>query len=346
MGLSITARGRSRPAFWRKLERDRKVADNGDSFFVGEGPVPFPPLGDLSSLLVSVADGLGGEGNDDLASQAAVGALAAAFRLQSELPAVTTPDGWLREAYVNANNRVCQERGERGVQGMFTTLTTALITLPEAGPCTFYPANIGDSRMYLARDGALSLVTRDDGANSFVTRVIGDPHVFSDSWLRYTTTVGRMPDIDAKLKAAIGQRVQELLPDLRTMELGEFTELFQNVLEGVYPLELLGSINVRTGFLLDRIGTDRFLELIDLVAEAYQPLASELAGIPLQAGDRLFLCSDGISNAFSHAFLADALSATGAGQPPRETLDNILKFLLEAPGRVDDDRTAVIVQVS
>lgn len=59
MNPSVTIRGRSRPAHWRRLERERRVAENGDSFLVGETLVQPPVLEGRGFYFGAVADGLG-----------------------------------------------------------------------------------------------------------------------------------------------------------------------------------------------------------------------------------------------------------------------------------------------
>lgn len=345
MPPTVVARGKSRPAYWRRMERERHVADNGDSLLVC-APATLTAFPNVVCQLVAVADGLGGEGNDDLASQAAVSALDHTFR--AELPeslTISPPDAWLREAFVRANQKVCDERQARRIDGMFTTLTAALLVTRADGTVALYPGNIGDSRLYLWRDGELYPLSRDDGASGYVTRVIGDPNLFHTSFLRYATTVARTPDIQHRVRAALEAALDIHLHAVHGTELAEYAELFQNVLEGVFPLDMLANVNLESSYLIDRLGLERFHTLLELLIPTYDALVSELAPIPLLPGDRLLLCSDGISNAFSESFLCDALSARSPHQPPAEVLDNILQFLLEAPGRVDDDRTGVIVHV-
>lgn len=346
MTAAVVARGKSRPAFWRRMERERRVADNGDSLLVCN-PRALAVVPDRICQLVAVADGLGGEGNDDLASQTAVQTLGRVFEGEQvlDLPETMAPDAWLREAYVAANQKVCEERQRRGLDGMYTTLTTALLVSGPTGDVTLYPGNIGDSRLYLWRDGQLHLLTRDDGASGYVTRVIGDPNLFASKFLRLATTVARTPEQQNQVRAAIETRLKPLLADPTAMELNDFADLFQNVLEGVYPLDLLSTINMETGFLIDRLGTERFFEYLNLLTEVYDTVIARIAPIPLHTGDRLLLCSDGISNAFSPGFIGDAISARSPNQPIADVLDNILAYLLETAGRVDDDRTGVLIHI-
>ena len=140
------------------MEQSRQVAENGDSFFVGGEARALPGLVGTRGCLMVVADGLGGEGNDDIASQTAVGTLSALF--EGELALVeqepATPDGWMRAVYDQANRAVCLERARRGLRGMYTTLTSALIVPGEGGTLTLYPPPKGYPAQCTRRGGTFS----------------------------------------------------------------------------------------------------------------------------------------------------------------------------------------------
>jgi len=330
------------------MERARPVALNGDSFFVGEPAQHLVQVPEGEAWLYSVADGLGGEGNDDVASQTAVGALERLFRggEAMEDSAFSTPDGWLRAAYAQVNRAVCEERRIRRLQGMFTTLTTALLLQRPDGGISLYPANIGDSRMYLLRERRIIALTRDDGEGGFISRVIGDPNVFSESFLRYATTVARTRDIEARILDALEIALRGLVTDIAQADARPLASLFLTLLEGVCPVDLAPAYSRPLGILYDGLGANRFKSLVASLAQSYETSASALAPFPLEPGDRLLLCSDGISNAFSEGFLQEVLGMELAANPGEEVLETILSWLLETPGRVDDDRTAVVVRLT
>ncbi len=103
--------------------------------------------------LAAVADGVGGHAAGEVASRAVVGALASLEK--------AWVDGPLEEALARAvaegNERIAfisECRPETA--GMGTTLTAVALH------GDFVVANIGDSRTYLLRDGALRQLTRDD----------------------------------------------------------------------------------------------------------------------------------------------------------------------------------------
>jgi serine/threonine protein phosphatase PrpC len=346
VAVRVISRGRSRPAQWRSLEKSRPVALNGDSFFVGGETTALRIENPLPAELFAVADGLGGEGNDDVASQTAVKGLEAIFRGEAPLEdfVLTSPDAWLRAAFYQVNRGVCEVRRSRRLRGVYTTLTSALLVHERDGSVVLYPANVGDSRMYLLRNRQLQSLTRDDGENGFISRVIGDPNVFAESYLRYTTTVARTDVIESKILTALEGAMRDLVQDMAPDDALPLASLFLTLLEGICPVDLAPAYSRPLGILFEGLGARRFKELVNALAQTYEKVAAAMAPIPLLPGDRLLLCSDGISNAFSHTFIQEvmAMDSTGAGD---DVLDTILSWLTESPGRVDDDRTAVVVRL-
>ncbi len=123
----------------------------------------FPELG-----LFLVADGMGGQGSGELASQVAFDAVRELFEEtagQSEAPLPFTMDpsksyeeNRLVAAAQHANRRL-RERIEQS-RGMLNGLasTVAAVSLLDGRAQI---AHVGDSRVYLLRGGALELLTRD-----------------------------------------------------------------------------------------------------------------------------------------------------------------------------------------
>lgn len=105
-----------------------------------------------SRLLAIVCDGMGGHNAGEVASAMAAEALEDAF------PAVVTdPARTLRRTVEDANRRVyadAQSTPDR--KGMGTTCTALLLQNGHA-----YSAHLGDSRIYLLRNGGIYLVTED-----------------------------------------------------------------------------------------------------------------------------------------------------------------------------------------
>ncbi|MDO4568095.1 MAG: Stp1/IreP family PP2C-type Ser/Thr phosphatase [Clostridia bacterium] len=117
---------------------------NEDSFYT-------PDCGDLDIAIV--ADGMGGHRAGDVASALAMEEML----LQMRRSRLVTPEKALREAVLSANRRI-YEYGELTPEcsGLGTTIVAALL-----GQDAFSICNVGDSRIYLYSDGALTRLTRD-----------------------------------------------------------------------------------------------------------------------------------------------------------------------------------------
>jgi serine/threonine protein phosphatase PrpC len=108
------------------------------------------------SLLMAVADGMGGYAGGELAAQAAVECLADAFR-RGARPRLADPDAFLARAMGAAHLAIVQKgRDERMEQPPRTTLVACVV---QAGYAHW--SFIGDSRFYLIRKGRVAERTRD-----------------------------------------------------------------------------------------------------------------------------------------------------------------------------------------
>ena len=120
--------------------------------------------------LVAVADGVSGGQGGDTASRMAVEATLRAYR---ELSPSLGPARRLARAAQQANIEVHElSLFVPELRGMSTTLTAAVV---EGG--SLYAVHVGDSRLYLARGGAVSQLTKDHTAAAENVRlgVMGDP---------------------------------------------------------------------------------------------------------------------------------------------------------------------------
>lgn len=102
--------------------------------------------------LCMVADGMGGHAAGEVASRMTVEAVRASLASASAVDEVR-----LRQAFADANERVFEKaRSHEACAGMGSTASAAYVA---DGRCVW--AHVGDSRIYLLRDGALAQITRD-----------------------------------------------------------------------------------------------------------------------------------------------------------------------------------------
>ena len=122
---------------------------------------------DVRNGLFIVADGMGGHASGNVASRHAVSVFVDYLRDYLNDPDITPPTGLamdlsapetvLRAAMIAANSSVFQLSKTRlSLRGMGTTLSAAWLF---SGSLNV--AHVGDSRVYLIRDGALTLLTHD-----------------------------------------------------------------------------------------------------------------------------------------------------------------------------------------
>ena len=114
-----------------------------------------------------VADGMGGHDSGEVASRLAVDTLIQVARERLNVvprPPLDAIENALDEAFQTANNTIKGNAEARG-NDMGTTLVCAMIIDDAVALC----ANVGDSRGYLFRNGALHQVTKD---HSFVARMV------------------------------------------------------------------------------------------------------------------------------------------------------------------------------
>jgi len=113
--------------------------------------------------LAMVADGMGGYEGGQEASRIAVETVEQVYASSLD----NDPQSLLSAGFLAAHQRI-QERGSKdpALRGMGTTCTAIALL----GNNLFY-AHVGDSRLYLVRDSAISLLTRD---HSYVSRLVED----------------------------------------------------------------------------------------------------------------------------------------------------------------------------
>jgi PPM family protein phosphatase len=142
-----------------RTDTGRVRAVNEDRFLIAE----LAPGGRLALHLFAVADGMGGHAGGQRASGLTLEALENSLRdslLHGQCPLPEDGNGLLRklqESVLAADARVHgQARENPELHGMGSTLTAACLWQQE-----LFIAQVGDSRCYLIRNGALQRLTRD-----------------------------------------------------------------------------------------------------------------------------------------------------------------------------------------
>jgi PPM family protein phosphatase len=109
-----------------------------------------------ASLLMAVADGLGGHLHGELAAQMAIGLLAASFEREAR-PRIADPGAFLARAIGAGHVAILREAENRRLSD--TPRTVLVACLVQDGHA--YWMHIGDSRLYVFRQGRIVHRTRD-----------------------------------------------------------------------------------------------------------------------------------------------------------------------------------------
>jgi len=110
-------------------------------------------LSDIEKQLFVVADGMGGYVAGEVASVMAIESVCQVVALEQNDPPLEV----LRQAFYQANDRIYQEaRQHPEYSGMGTTLSALWIVNGKA-----YISHVGDSRVYLIREGKITSLTVD-----------------------------------------------------------------------------------------------------------------------------------------------------------------------------------------
>jgi protein phosphatase len=150
--------------FHAETDVGRRREHNEDAVYAGDG-------------LLVVCDGMGGHQAGEVASQMTVEVIADFIARSRNDPELTWPFGFdtqlsdaanrLATAIRLANQAVFQKSiASEECRGMGTTVVAALV--PRNRPEVVY-AHVGDSRLYLLRDGALTQLTRDDSVAALIS---------------------------------------------------------------------------------------------------------------------------------------------------------------------------------
>lgn len=136
--------------------------DNQDWFGVN-GPKKSPDE-KMESYLFVVADGMGGHAYGDKASKSAVKTLLSEF--EKTYQGLKSRE-WMKEKIILANRVVFNEAGGDPESGRRGTTLTALAIQGDSAVI----GHVGDSRLYLIRDGKMTQVTED---HTWVARAVKD----------------------------------------------------------------------------------------------------------------------------------------------------------------------------
>jgi serine/threonine protein phosphatase PrpC len=112
------------------------------------------------ALFMVVADGMGGHAHGDVAAQITVDCLGSAFRNEAK-PAVADPDKFLFTAISRAHAMILHQTQRQGLvqEQSNSPRTTVVACLVQDGYA--YWSFVGDSRLYVIRDGRILTRTRD-----------------------------------------------------------------------------------------------------------------------------------------------------------------------------------------
>lgn len=122
------------------------------------------PVGDLENLYL-VADGMGGHKAGDYASRFLVEHIVAFFENHRSENGEIDLTEMMRQAIYEGNRELYRKSTQNAqLSGMGTTLVAATVKNNK-----LFVANVGDSRLYLCRDGKLSQITRD---HSYVEEMV------------------------------------------------------------------------------------------------------------------------------------------------------------------------------
>jgi protein phosphatase len=148
-------------------------------------------LVDLDLGLLVVADGMGGHNAGEVASALAVKVI----REVCESSGRPLTQALLTHAVQLANQRILEAAAEHPAHsGMGTTVVAVLVLDGSA----FY-TSVGDSRVYLWRNGRLTQLTRDDSWLAETLNGEGEPHDVGAHPMRHVLTkvVGLRPELEA-----------------------------------------------------------------------------------------------------------------------------------------------------
>ncbi len=226
------------------------------------------------SLLAVVADGIGGHQAGEVAAEIAIKTITEVVSASQ----AENPPEILAQAFIQANRRINEAAASRaGQHGMGTTCVAAWVLGRR-----LYAASLGDSRLYLLRNGQLRQLTTDH------------------TWVQEAVEAGVLTSEQARSH-----------PNARIVR------------------RYLGSPK-----------TERPDLRIRLLAGESDSQAEARQGMRLHAGDRLLLCTDGLSDLVDDAEIARILQQSASLE---RVLEDLIQRANDQGGR--DNITAVALEV-
>ncbi|MDP3046828.1 MAG: protein phosphatase 2C domain-containing protein [Chloroflexota bacterium] len=134
-------------------DRGKSSQCQEDAWAVIDVPVLAPAGVRLKGSLLIAADGAGGPGVGDVASQMVIAAVVQTYNDSAEMDVKLR----LREAIGEANRRIHEAAtADPAMKGMSSTVTCAVVW-----PDRLFVANVGNGRAYLLRQGSFQQITKD-----------------------------------------------------------------------------------------------------------------------------------------------------------------------------------------
>lgn len=146
------------------VTHEGNVRENNEDASLFHEPEDGVTLGRKGRLVV-VADGMGGHLAGEVASQVAVDCVREQYLRREDVDPLESLSHAVTEANSVIYNRSTENFSERG---MGTTCTALVLRQGQA-----FTAHVGDSRAYLIRNGAVTLLTRDHATPHGLLRALG-----------------------------------------------------------------------------------------------------------------------------------------------------------------------------
>jgi serine/threonine protein phosphatase PrpC len=153
------------------------------------------------SVLLVVADGVGGHAHGEVAAELTMRHIAAAFKRAAQ-PRLANPDLFLFRAVGRSHSMLLREAMQLGLAD--TPRTTVVVCVVQEGHA--YWSHIGDSRFYLVRNGQVHARTRD---HTLVQQMVDEGKLQEDA-------VGTHPERNRLLQCLGGVQTPRVEPTSRT----------------------------------------------------------------------------------------------------------------------------------